>query len=331
MSEILDLCSTFLKLFARGGIKVRSALLVVVIFTSCIVGLFSIFSSYSSELSLVFETWASNENLYVSGEFFKGSINVTVYYVDFEGAEGLLVLVDDIEGYIDLHGCRVEGRLPSVENEVVAGFRLGFQVGDNLTIINTNLTIVGIIFCDDYVSYSVVGSSSLNISLENGFKFYEGRITKEKDQNGVFAPSITSLFSSVLLEVWRSFSIILAVLTICLVIGVFYAGYALVLESKDVFEKLRHLSPSLRKLIIALFFASLIVCLCGVLMGVALGFLGSSIFSVTISLVFGFPYVRPVFPQSLLPFSMAILVASWASFSISLVFCFVRNIREKGS
>jgi len=329
VSQVLDLCGTFLKLFARGGIKVKSALLVVIIFTGCIVGMLSLFSSYSDELSLVFESWVSNENLYVSDKFFDGSINVTIYNVDFEGVEGLLVLVNDIEGYIDLHNCRIEGKLPSAENEVITGFRLGFQVGENLTISNTNLIVVGVIFCDDYVSYSVVGTTSLNISLEDGFRFYEGRITENNGQSGISAPSITSLFSSVLLEVWHSFSIILTILTICLIIGVSYAGYALVLESKDIFEKLRLLSPSLRKFIIALFFASFIVCLSGVLTGVALGFLGSSVFSATISLIFNFPYVRPLFSWNLFPFSLIILIVSWISFSISLAFGFVHGVQPE--
>lgn len=328
MFEVFGVCGVFLKLFVRGGVRVRSALLVAVVFSGCVVGLFSLFSSYSGELGFVFEGWVSGEGLCVSDEFFEGSVNVTVFCVDFGGVEGFLVLVDDVEGYVGLHGCRVEGRLPFVESEVVVGFRLGFKVGDDLTVGGLVLSVVGVVFCDDYVSYSVVGFSSLDVGLEGGFSFYEGRVTVDGGRGGVFAPSIVFLFRSVLLEVWRSFSIVLAVLVVCLVVGVFYAGYALVLESRDVFERLRFLSPSLGRFVVSLLFASFVVCLCGVFMGYAVGFLSASLFSAAVSLVLGFPYVRPVFSWDLFLFGLTVLLVSWVSFCGSLVFGFVRSVEE---
>ena len=328
VSGVFGVCGVFLKLFVRGGVRVRSALLVVVVFSGCVFGLFSLFSSYSGELGLVLEGWVSGGGLCVSDRFFEGCVNVTVYCVDFGGVEGFLVLVDDVEGYVGLHGCRVEGRLPGVDDEVVAGFRLGFQVGDNLTVGGLVLRVVGVVFCDDYVSYSVVGFSSLDVGLEGGFSFYEGRVSVNGDRGGVFAPSLVSLFRGVLLEVWRSFSIVLAVLVVCLVVGVFYAGYALVLESREVFGRLRFLSPSLGRFVVSLFFASFVVCLCGVFMGFAVGFLGSSLFSAFVSLFLGFPYVRPVFSWDLFLFGLVILLVSWVSFGFSLVYGFVRSVEK---
>jgi len=301
----LALCARLLSVASRGGLGVRYLVLLPSLLLALLVALKGLALAYAGEASALAEVVGEPRlACSVTRPGGEGVVEVRLSYVDLGVRRALLVCVDDLERFLQLHDAELRGSPPGRGEALVGQELRRLLPGERVPLPGGPvLNISGTVVARDYLAYSIVITSDtadlLEVDWEAVVYEWEPGSSSPEAREALLAPSAAPLIGSVLSEVLVAASLISAVGYAMAGLACFFLASSSSEESEEVLSVFCSAGFTPRKLALALLALSAVLAGASTVLGLSLGVFTPALASALASIFAKLPYIRPVAYPSL--------------------------------
>lgn len=266
----------------RGGFKLLGPILLIALYTSSLVAISILFSSYSFKLRSISEmlsqTWIN-----VTANLTEGEAPIYAHFSVIEGKAVLILSPTNLEEWLRNHKAKIK---PIGNGSLILGRGLLELIKDGEINLNGRRYNVGYVLEGDIsLDFVIIVSKEIISQIPCVWEVYYERPIN-------LSPIL--IFIEDLISVgWHGLSILFQIVSLSLILSLTVLVYVESVKVEGYLKLLTALNISRSKVAISLILLALPISLTGILLGASLGVVVSHVFSFALSRIHGIPFLKP--------------------------------------